>query len=375
MEVVARGIIFDASLAPPHKRFCTFPSVERLNSGSFVAAFRTGSAKDCSDEDAHIMVSDDDGTTWLVAFSGFGDIPPGSGGRMRAPAVTEISPGKLIGSFTWIDHSDPALPLANPETQGILPSKVFVAESEDAGRFWSPLREVPLQPHRGNATTGAILALKDGTLALPYEAWKDYHDPSPGEHHAALRLSTDGGKSWPTSAIVAHDRQNRLLFWDQRLCVNPDDGHLIGMFWTHDRRAQQDAPIHIAWGSPDGKEWTQPVSTGIAGQICAPLALPGGRLFAAYVHRHEPPSLRAVLSDDAGHNWNTAQELVFYEKRKDGQESGMDGQRDFGDYWADMSIWTFGHPTPLLLPNDHVMVAYYAGDPTAMSVHWVRIAL
>ncbi len=53
----------------------------------------------------------------------------------------------------------------------------------------------------------------------------------------------------------------------------------------------------------------------------------------------------------------------------------MGGARDFGDYWTDMSIWTFGHPAPLLLPDDNIMVAYYAGDESAMGIHWVRIGI
>ena len=65
---------------------------------------------------------------------------------------------------------------------------------------------------------------------------------------------------------------------------------------------------------------------------------------------------------------------MFYEKARGG-ESGMAGSRDFSDYWADMSIWTFGHPAPALLGNGDIMVAYYAGDQHAMGVHWVRIAL
>jgi len=146
------------------------------------------------------------------------------------------------------------------------------------------------------------------------------------------------------------------------------------MLWTHDHRAGQDLDIHITWGSADARQWTPPASTGIGGQICAPLALGGGRVFAAYVHRHNPPSLRAILSDDFGRTWTAADELVFYEKARGG-ESGMGVSRDFADYWADMSIWTFGHPEPLLLPGGDVMVAYYAGDETAMSIRWVRIGL
>ena len=98
----------------------------------------------------------------------------------------------------------------------------------------------------------------------------------------------------------------------------------------------------------------------------------------ADVHRHHPPSLRAILSHDFGRTWAAAGEQIFYEKaRAPGSldtESGMDAARDFADYWADMSIWTFGHPEPMLLPNGDIMVAYYAGDSSVMGIHWVRIA-
>jgi hypothetical protein len=339
-----------------------------------VVAFRTGSTKDSADEDVHVMLSEDQGATWRSVFEGFGNTPPDSGGRIRSAGLTEVRPGRLMGAFTTFDRSDPSLPLANPETQGTLPARTFVGESENAGHSWSPLREVSLAPHEGTLT-GNTLILRDDTLALPYEAWKGYYDPSPGEHHASLRLSADGGKTWTGPVIVAHDSHNRLLYWDQRLCVNPQDGRLVGMFWTHDRQAQQDVPIHIAWGAPNGMEWSEPVSTGVAGQICTPLYLADGRLFAAYVHRHSPPSLRAMLSTDDGHAWDSDGELLFYAKTLERQESGMQGKRDFGDYWADMNIWTFGHPAAVQLANGEVLVAYYAGDSAAMSIHWVRIAL
>lgn len=374
MRILDRGTIFDASAAPPEARFCTFPSLVQLADGRLVAAFRTGSSKDSADEDVHVMVSDDEGNTWQTVFEGFGEFPPGSGGRIRGMALTPLG-HRLVASLLWVDHSDPTLPLASPQTQGLLPTRVLLAWSEDDGRSWSMPQEVPLAPHKGNATTGSILILKDGRLALPYEAWKEYNDPSPGLHHAALRLSADGGATWSGPAIIAHDPHGRVLYWDQRLTVDSETGKLLAMFWTHDRQAQRDLDIHIAWGLPDSLTWSTPVSTGIAGQICAPLALGNGRVFAAYVHRHHPPSLRAVLSDDFGQTWTAAEELVFYEKRRGGQESGMGGPRDFGDYWADMNVWTFGHPVPLLLSDGDVMVAYYAGDETAMGIHWVRIGL
>ena len=384
MRILDRGIIFDATSAPAERRFCTSPSLAQLPNGRLVAALRAGSSKDAADEDTPVLVSDDSGATWRLAFAGFGDLPPGRG-RIRGTALTPLGGDCLVACLTWVDRTDPGLPLFDPQTEGILPTRTLLAASEDAGESWAVLGEVPLAPHTGNAITGAILILQDGRMALPYEAWKEYGDARPGRHHAALRLTGPGGlrtseepstwpSQWPELAIVAHHPEGQVLYWDQRLSVAPDTGELIAMLWTHDRRSGQDLDIHITWGSPDARRWTPPASTGIGGQICAPLALGGGRVFAAYVHRHNPPSLRAVLSDDFGRTWTASDELVFYEKPR-AAESGMGGARDFADYWADMSIWTFGHPAPLRLPNGDVMVAYYAGDSTAMGIHWVRIGL
>jgi hypothetical protein len=372
-------------------RFCTVPSLVRLESGRLVASLRAGSSKDAADEDTPVLISDDDAATWRLTFTGFGDLPPGRG-RIRCAALTPLGGDRLAACLTSVDRTDPVLPLFDPQTEGILPTRTLLAVSEDAGESWAVLGEVSLAPHTGNAITGPILILRNGRMALPYEAWKEYGDTRPARHHAALRLTGPGGLRiaedpaawpglWPELAIVAHDPKGEILYWDQRLTVAPDTGELIAMLWTHDRRSGQDLAIHITWGSPDARRWTPPADTGIAGQICAPLALGGGRVFAAYVHRHHLPSLAAILSNDFGRTWTTAdevpslwEELVFYEKAT-GRESGMGGQRDFADYWADMSIWTFGHPVPLLLPNGDVMVAYYAGDATAMGIHWVRIRL
>jgi hypothetical protein len=384
MRVLDRGTIFDATSAPATKRFCTVPSLVRLGNGRLVASLRAGSSKDAADEDTLVLVSDDNAASWRLTFEGFGDLPPGRG-RIRAAALTPTGGDRLLASMTWVDRSDPTLPLFHPQTEAILPTRTLLAASEDAGESWAVLGEVSLAPHTGNAITGAILFLHGGRMALPYEAWKEHGDNGPAQHHAALRLTGPGGLrtseelstwpgQWPEFAIVANDPEGRILYWDQRLTAAPGTGELIAMLWTHDRESGRDVDIHITWGTSDAQRWTPPASTGIAGQICTPLALGGERVFAAYVHRHHPPSLRAILSDDFGSTWSAAEELVFYEKAL-GAESGMAGSRNFADYWADMSIWTFGHPEPLLLPDGNVMIAYYAGDSTAMGIHWVRLGL
>jgi hypothetical protein len=372
MEIIDRGLLFDASQAPDHQRTNCFTSLLVLPDDTLLVSFRYGRTKDDVNENIMMRRSADAGHTWETVFEGLPHAVEGVHGAWRHAGIGMVAPDRLMGAFCWFDRSDPSRPLASPETQGTLPSRVFLMESADRGRTWADLREVDTRPFTGIATTGAVMRLHTGDLALPYEAWKDYDDPSRGYHHAILRLSHDGGYTFDPAVVVAHDPSGDVFYWDQRQTVDPASGQLVAMFWTHHRGKAQDINIHIAWGTPDGRTWTAPRDTGIAGQIACPLALPDGRLLAVYVHRHDPPSLRAVLSEDGGRTWDLDRELVFYESRG-GAESGMGGARDFGAYWSDMFVWSFGHPEARLLSNGDVVIAHYGGRPDALSMHWVRV--
>jgi hypothetical protein len=383
VRILDHGIVYDATGAPLHRQFCAFTNTTVLadsmprspGHGRILVAFHAGSAKESPDENVLMRLSADGGQSWETVCDG---LPPltieGKLGSWHHGRVTELAPGHLLGAFWWLDRSDPSRPMINPKTTGTLPNHIFLMDSFDDGRTWVNQREVDTQPFPSVALMGAPLMLTDGGLAVVSEAWKTYDDPGVGDHSATLAISHDGGRTFEPSVVVAHDPANRLLFWDERLAVDPESGRLVGMFWTHDRAAGQDRNAHIAWGTPDGRSWTYPGDTGFAGQIPRPLVGPGGRVVCVYVHRHWPPSLRAVLSPDFGTTWDVANELVFYEHTA-GAQAGMDGKRDFTDYYADMRIWSFGHAEPGLLPDGTVFIAFYAGDAQSLSIRWVRIEL
>jgi hypothetical protein len=218
------------------------------------------------------------------------------------------------------------------------------------------------------------LRLADGALGQPYEHWKEYDDPTPGRPAALLRLSHDGGKTWPTYATVAADPANGRYYWDQRLAVQPSSQRLVAMFWTHDPLAGRDVDVHIAWGSPDGRRWQAPVGTGLAGQHCQPVSLGGDDLAAAYVHRRDPPGIRVALSRDFGQSWDRAAEVAIYESSA-GAEAGVAEPREIADYWDDMIKWRFGHPRGIQLPSGDLLVVYYAGNDHTTSVRWARLTI
>lgn len=372
MKIVDSGVVFDAATAPSNQRSSSFTSPLVLHDGRILVSVRIGKTKDDPDENLRLRMSSDLGRSWTTSSQGFDRTLDNVPGSWRHGGLLELEPGRLMGCFCWIDRSQRDRPLTHPETQGTLPSRIVVMDSNDDGRTWHDARVVDVRPFEGVVTTGPLLHA-DGVLALPCEAWKAYDDPSRGTHHALLRLSGDGGRTFPDVVVTASDPRGDTFFWDQRLAVDPRSGRMLALFWTHDRTAERDLHVHAAWGTPDGRGWTTPVDTGLAGQIASPVFLPDGRLMAVYVHRHHPPTLCAVLSEDDGRTWDVAHQLVFYTSGA-GEESGMDATRDFGEYWADMIRWTFGHPEASLLPNGEVFVAFYGGTPAAMSARWVRLA-
>lgn len=382
MKVLDHGLVFDASVAPAHERCCAFTSLLHLANGALICGFKSGPDKLSPADRLILMRSDDGGKAWRRLYDGFDTTFNGTPGSFSAGYPMELEPNRLLLTLHWVDRTDPARPLSNPETSGVLPMKYLLAGSGDGGRSWSPLREVSLWPHPGANPTGEIIRLSNGQLMLAYESWKDWDDVE-GDQSANVKLSNDEGMTWSDPITMANDRTGRLYFWDNHLARQPETGRLLAAFWSHNAERGVDAPIHLAWGDPDGRQWEAPQPIPIEGQVTAPLFLDRDRLLLFYVHRHDPPSIRAVISQDAGKTWQDEQ-VVIHDGRG-GTQSGMDRSRSDAEYWEDMTRWTFGHPKAVRLSGGRVLVVYYA-PPTAsvgapcdadlaaesptLSIHW-----
>ena len=214
-------------------------------------------------------------------------------------------------------------------------------------------------------------------LRLPGKGWLITFEHSasdaPGEpaQQVAAGLFSRDGRAFDRIAVVARHPGRKYYYWDQRQAVCPRTGRAVALFWTYDREAETDTPLHLAWGDPETLTWSEPISAGIDGQIAAPIPLRDGRLLAFYVHRHPPGSMRLIVSSDNGKSWDHDGEISVYDTS--GREAGMDGA-DYDEYWDSMAAWSFGHPAGVELEDDQVLLVYYAGqEPTRLSVRWARV--
>lgn len=370
MRIVDSGIIYNATAAPPDRRSCAFTSLIALTDGSYRCAFRTAPGRDIPGGRLRIM-SSENGREWATLQSGLTHPLDGIEGDLYAGYFTELEPGVLTGAFLWVDRSDPELSFVNPETAGVLPMRNLLANSTDGGAHWHDWLELDLGPEEGCSCTGPVFVVQPDVLAFPYETWKSYDDPGPGNHTASLRLSRNGGRSWDEQRIVAADPTGRLLFWDQRIAVHPESGELVAMFWTHDRERGTDLENHLCRADSIDGDWSWPVSTGWSGQHCQPVALGGDRLAAVHTERTPPGGIVVRLSDDFGRTWRNDATIWLYTPPSKPDES----TKNFEEFWQSMMEWPFGHPRAVLTPENDLLVAWYAGENDTIGMNWARVAL
>lgn len=376
MEVEERGLIFDATGRREAERVASFTALCPLRSETILAGFQLGPAKHSPASTIGLCRSRDGGRTWSRIpwmFASTLDAVPGS---LSGPEMVEAEPGRLLLFTTWFDRQDPDRPLFDPVTEGILPSKQLMAVSGDEGETWSHWREIPTPGLTGCAMTGPPLLWPDGTLAFCFESFKTFDDPAPGRHGAWMLVSKDGGRAFSRALPIAQHPEHAVYYWDQRLCVGRRSGAFIALFWTHDLRQHKDLTVHqkistVAALTPANARTVS--GTPIPGQIAAPFLLDDGRLLAFVVDRDRPGTLTLWHSPDSGTTWPLDRKLVVHTHDEQAVLSQGKDNIDFTGYWEDMSKWSFGHPAIRSLPDGRVLLAYYAGSPACMSVHWARI--
>ncbi|MEX2559520.1 MAG: sialidase family protein [Pirellulales bacterium] len=378
MQIEGRGLIFDASKQPDSRRIAFFSSLCRLESGTILAGFQVGPSKHAPTSSIGLCRSGDGGASWHELSPAFETrSTDGRPGSLAAAEMVEAEPGRLLLFTTWFDRSEPARPLFDPVTEGILHSRQLVASSTDEGDSWSAWQTVPTPGLAGCATTGPPVRWRDGTIAHAFESFKEYDDPRPGHHAAWVALSRDGGRTFGEPLLVARHPEDRVYYWDQRLCAAGGPREYVALFWTHDLDQRRDLHVHIRRATVFDMDFrTAPIrETSIAGQIAAPLLLDDGRLLAFVVDRHRPGTLKLWSSPDRGGHWPEGDCLLIHTHLEQSAVTQGTENVDFKQYWEDMGKWSFGHPAILQLSNDRVLLAWYAGSPDCMSLHWARVRL
>jgi hypothetical protein len=347
------------------------PRITRLVKGTLMLAHRIGSSRVSSDGSIQLLLSNDDGASWIPRGRPFDLKFPGQVFDLHAAPICAIEGGTVLSVIGVMDRSNLAQLWRNPTTDGRVPLKMFSSVSGDRGQTWSSPRLIEL-PDCPQAIAYEVKHLSSGRVIAAFETFKDYEDAGPWKYQAGSMVSDDGGASW-TRAGVEPLTADEIMWWDPRFCELAD-GRLVQFYHAFNYREGKDLPVHVAWSEDQGRTWSHPVSTGIVGQESYPVFLPRGVLLLAVQCRHEPRGITVHVSTDAGLTFDSSRSVQIY--KHEGESLGQaDGSITASEYFDDMDARTFGHPSGVALSGSAALFCYYTGTRRRAAIHATRVSL
>lgn len=373
MEIVARGVI-SQSEEGTRRAVLIFPSVISLSNGTILASWRCGSAKDSDDGAIECCHSRDGGQTWSERRRLFDQVQvKGMSGSLWLAYFTEVEPAHLLAACMWVNREAyPSQPMFNPITGGCLPVKLLLADSHDYGGTWTPWRIMETPADVGPPSlTSPILKLGDGSLVMSVETNKQYEDKTKWYQRVVMFHSPDLGKTWGKPITISQDPTGRIFYWDQRVGVAPD-GRLVAFIWIYDSETHEYCTMRRRVSEDGGYTWSLPEDLGIADQPARPAILADGRVVLPWVDRFGTHSILARIAKSADASFDPSTEICIYTHALNTPDFD---NRSTSSSLVEQGRWAYGLPYAESLPDGDVLVLYYAGTPTGMSIHWARLRL
>ena len=154
-----------------------------------------------------------------------------------------------------------------------------------------------------------MVFFSDGRWLLPTSTWRGWDGYCPNGMKAVAFVSYDEGKTWPEFIDIMDDSKDHIIYFESSLCELPDK-RLICTTWGYNEKSGTDSMNQYVI-SNDGREFGKRLSTGLAGQTMATMALDDGRLFSVY-RRMDKKGFWANLSRLDGDKWVNESELPLW---------------------------------------------------------------
>ncbi len=295
--------------------YACFPSLMRIDEQTFVSSFGTRKRRSHIDNTGGSAryVSRDQGYTWEPYD-----------GEWPVDAAMRNPDGSLVDASAYGWRQVPAERREEFEEQDITVRDVrpgvvaylqgaYARRSDDGGKTWET-RELELPAHRSLMTFNASSRVRLSSGVLLHAIYGELKEGT-ATRTFVLR-SADNGETWWFLPLAA-DPAGEVRFNETALCENAD-GEVIAMI-----RSEPPAGgfLRLSISKDNGITWSPAIETGMWGYPANLIMLADGRMLCTYGYREEPMGIRAALSSDGGHTWDTDNILVL---RNDAAPFGSD---------------------------------------------------
>ncbi len=353
MKRLWTSIIYENPLPQLRSRQSAFPWLCQCADGSLLASFAIGEAFESVDGATYLAKSVDGGRSWSapaamldksgaeVPFTDYAKITALPDGRIAALGYAYLRP-------------DPALPLGNPETGGLLEDFIYYTLSADQGESWSAPQKISCVwgPHA--EASAPLTILKNGDWVTPITGFPDWSGRMTGPVCGRMLCSHDAGKSWNDDAICM-EFERPVTCYEQRFC-QLESGALLCIGWNEDTESGARLPNHYTVSYDSGKSWSAPQSSGIGGQASSLCALGGERFLALHAVRRDTdrPGIYGYVVDFSKGRWEIEQEALLW-------APATPILRD--DKMAEIFAYLkFGQPGAILLRDGRILMSHWYAE-------------
>ncbi|MDL2217437.1 glycoside hydrolase [Christensenellaceae bacterium OttesenSCG-928-M15] len=366
MHILSRSILYENPLPQLESRQSMFPSLLELDDGSILATHVIGEAFESVNSTTCLSISHDGGSTFSFMGPLFKKQPLPR--HSDCCKLSRLQDGRLCAFGYAYDRKDPALPVGNPKTGGLLEDKLFVAYSHDEGKsFSSPqLIDCAWGPHV--EASAPLYPLKNGSLVSPITGFASWEGRMVARNCGRLLRSDDHGKTFSDDAVCMAFDGDEISCFEQRLC-ELDDGTLVVIGWNEHLKTGELFANHYTLSSDGGKTFCAPRSTGVFGQASSVFALGATRLLALHAMRRNAarPGIYAYVVDLAKESWEIEEELLIFEPQTPIVRA---------DAMADIFAYLrFGQPSAIRLRNGSILCCYWAQENGQYTTNTVLLEL
>jgi len=367
IKVIERGIVYENSLPQLRSRHGYFPNMAVADDGIIVAAFLIGEAFESVDLAPYISTSSDGGKTWTsptrMSYEIDKDTP-----ITDSIKVTYAGGGRLLAFGYRYRRDNPDLPIGNPETGGVLDSKIIFTESPDMGKTWSKPKIINRSFSEPVEASAPITILKKGSWVSPIANFFNWEGKCPSGLHGRLIRSDDQGKTWDDSAITMEFESREVAIWEQRLC-ELENGKLLVIAWNENLVTGERLSNHYVISEDGGRSFSKPASTGIMGQASSVLNIGNNKVLALHCLRRDTnrPGIYGYIVDLANGNWDIICEEIIW-------EPDMPVKSD-GNMAAVFSFLKFGQTSAIDLEDGNYLVTNWVTEDGRGKIAWHRIEI
>jgi len=364
IKCIDSGIIYKNPMPYLKSVHAYFPTVLQLSEHELVASFTLGEAFEAVNCHTYISRSLDGGNTWQLEDEIY--TKPKNRRTSNVGRMTKVSDDEIVFWMTRHDRKHKNRGLTNPDNMGFVDTELMILRSYDGGRSWSHPKLIDMPIVGPNYDMSNVFVMNDGKWMVSTSTWCGFDGYCPNGMKTINIISKDNGQSWPDYVVAMHDKNNRLIYVENKI-IEFEDGRLMVVAWAVDtQEPNKKIPNQYVVSFDNGISYSEIKSTQIMGQTLSPILIGENKVMSVY-RRTDNPGLWLNISLVEGDKWTNINDIPLWGTK-------YSGLAQTGDNMAmNFRALQFGAPHLMKMTNGYILCSFWCVEDGISIIRWFKL--